>query len=89
MKFGPVPAGAAVGAILAHSTRLPGRIIKKGQVLSADDIAAITDAGIEQITVAALEAGDISEDEAAAAITDALTGAPAFMPGAPSPGAAI
>jgi molybdenum cofactor cytidylyltransferase len=75
MKFGPVPAGAAVGAILAHSTRLPGRIIKKGQVLSADDIAAITDAGIEQITVAALEAGDISEDEAAAAITDALTGA--------------
>ncbi|MBT3551963.1 MAG: NTP transferase domain-containing protein [Rhodospirillaceae bacterium] len=74
MKFGPVPAGEAVGTILAHSTRLEGRIIKKGTVLSADDIAAITDAGIEQITVAALDAGDVTEDEAAAAITDALTG---------------
>lgn len=74
MKFGPVAAAEAVGAILAHSTRLPGRVIKKGQVLSGDDIAAILEAGIEQITVASLAPGDIAEDQAAAAITEALTG---------------
>lgn len=74
MKFGPVSVGESVGAILAHSTRLEGRIIKKGTVLNADHIAAIADAGIKQITVAVLEAGDVTEDEAAAAITEALTG---------------
>jgi len=74
MKFGPVPTGEAAGDILAHSTRLPGRIIKKGQLLSADDVAAILEAGFAEITVAALEEGDVPEDEAAAAVTDALTG---------------
>jgi molybdenum cofactor cytidylyltransferase len=74
MKFGPLPAAEAVGAILAHSTRLAGRIIKKGQVLSGDDIAAIIDEGIDEIIVARLEYGDVTEDQAAEAITGALTG---------------
>ncbi|MAF49797.1 MAG: molybdopterin-binding/glycosyltransferase family 2 protein [Rhodospirillales bacterium] len=74
MKFGPIPTAEASGAILAHSTRLPGRVIKKGRVLSGDDIAAIAEAGIEEITAARLEPGDVTENEAAAAITEALAG---------------
>lgn len=74
MKFGPITTAEASGAILAHSTRLPGRVIKKGRVLSGDDIAAIAEAGIDEITAARLESGDVTEDDAAAAITEALSG---------------
>ena len=41
MKFGPVPVGDAVGAILAHSVKHAGGMFKKGRVLTADDIALL------------------------------------------------
>ena len=37
MIFGPTPLDEARGAVLAHSIRLPGRVLKKGTVL--DDAA--------------------------------------------------
>ena len=68
MKFGDTPVGESEGAILAHSVRLGKKIFKKGRVLSADDVAALNDAGIATIVAARLDADDVGEDEAAARI---------------------
>ncbi|WP_116082768.1 molybdopterin-binding protein [Tropicimonas sp. IMCC34011] len=53
------------------------RIWKKGHVLSAEDTRAILRGGIERITVARLEPGDIGEDAAAARLAAALVPGPA------------
>ncbi|WP_298971557.1 molybdopterin-binding protein [uncultured Roseobacter sp.] len=78
MKFGPVETALAEGAVLAHSVALgaAGRL-RKGRVLAADDIAALTGAGIDQVTVARLEAGDVIENDAALALAQALVPDPA------------
>ena len=72
MKFGPIPVGEAAGAFLAHSAKLPGRKLKKGQLLSEEDVALLQEAGIESVIVARLDADDVPEDEAAAAVCAAL-----------------
>ena len=72
MKFGPVPVALAEGALLAHSVRLAGQVLKKGKVLTADDIAALAGEDVTEVTVAQLEQGDLGEDEAAARIAAAL-----------------
>lgn len=72
MEFGAVPVDRAEGGILAHSLRSGGLRLKKGRVLDADDVAALTEAGIARVTVARLEPGDMGEDEAATAIAEAL-----------------
>ncbi|WP_299962267.1 molybdopterin-binding protein [uncultured Roseobacter sp.] len=78
MKFGPVPTETAVGAVLAHSAALgPGHRLRKGRVLSPEDIAALQAAGITQITVAQLGPDDVSEDTAAARLAEALVPDPA------------
>ena len=74
MQFGPCPVERAAGAILAHSLRAGGRLFKKGRALTADDIGALRDAGLANVTVARLEAGDIAEDEAATRIAKACAG---------------
>ncbi len=74
MKFGPLSVWQAEGAILAHTTRLPGRVLKKGQVLNLDDLADLRAAGVESLIAARLEAGDLGEDQAAALIGEALAG---------------
>jgi molybdenum cofactor cytidylyltransferase len=51
-----------------------GRLLRKGRVLSDNDIAALEQAGIDTVVVARLEAGDIGEDEAAARIARAIAG---------------
>ncbi|MDP6884708.1 MAG: molybdopterin-binding/glycosyltransferase family 2 protein, partial [Rhodospirillales bacterium] len=48
---------------------------KKGRVLSAEDIADLLAAGIEQVVAARLEKGDLGEDLAARRIADAASGA--------------
>ena len=83
MKFGEVPASEAEGAILVHSLRLGPTALKKGRILSAADIEAVTGAGIDEITVVRLEPGDVREDPAADRIAAAVAGsgiatAPAF-----------
>ena len=50
MQFGPVPLKKAEGAILAHSTRLQGRMLKKGHLLTKDDISLFFEEGMEQVT---------------------------------------
>ncbi len=74
MIFGPTPLAAADGAILAHTHRLPGRVLKKGLALDAEAIAALRAAGSDPVVAARLEPGDIGEDAAARRIGAALLG---------------
>lgn len=74
MIFAEFRTSEAEGLILAHSLRLPGRMLKKGRVLSADDLAALTEAGVRAVLAAKLEAGDVGEDEAATIVAAALAG---------------
>jgi molybdenum cofactor cytidylyltransferase len=62
--------------LLAYTLRLPGRALKKGHVLQPEDIDAIAEAGIPEVTVALLEPGDVGENEAAQRLADALVGDP-------------
>ena len=41
MIFGPVPVGAAEGAVLAHSVRVSEGRLRKGKVLGAADVVLI------------------------------------------------
>jgi molybdenum cofactor cytidylyltransferase len=75
MRFGLQPLNKCTGAILAHGLSLPGTRLRKGHVLSADDVALCAAQGIEALTVAVLETGDVSEDIAAAKLAAALCGA--------------
>ncbi|WP_415010885.1 NTP transferase domain-containing protein [Amaricoccus sp.] len=72
MRFGPVPLSDAVGAVLAHGLAAGGIRLKKGRVLGPADLAALAAAGVETVTVARLDPGDVGEDAAAEAIAAAL-----------------
>lgn len=74
MKFGPVAPGDAKGGIVVHSIRQGGLVLKKGSVVSDADIAALKAAGVNAIMVARVEAGDVSEDIAAAQLAAAVAG---------------
>lgn len=74
MRFGETPIDEAKGAILAHSWRANGVNFSKGRVLSADDVARLKTAGASTVIAARLDAGDMHEDEAAAAVAKALAG---------------
>src|SRR3954469_18863352 len=74
MKFGPIPAATASGAILAHSLRGPGFTFKKGRVLSDADVATLAQASIAEVIAATLERDDVAEDRAAERIARALMG---------------
>lgn len=77
MRFGPVPLQEAEGATLAHSVRLERGRLRKGQVLTAEDVAALSAIGMETVIVARLDPGDVDEDRAAAAVAAALVPDPA------------
>ena len=74
MTFGDVPLAEAVGGILAHSLRLTSGVLKKGTVLDAGHIAALSDAGHATVVVARLDPDDMDEDAAALRIGTALLG---------------
>jgi molybdenum cofactor cytidylyltransferase len=74
MKFGPVAPGDAKGGIVVHSIRKGGLVLKKGRVVDDADIAALSAAGVTAITIARIEPGDVSEDEAAAGLAAAVAG---------------
>ncbi|MFY8092903.1 MAG: NTP transferase domain-containing protein [Niveispirillum sp.] len=74
MLFGPVAVADAEGAILAHGVHHADGRFPKGRVISTDDVATLTRSGIETITVARLESGDVGEDEAASRIAVRLAG---------------
>ncbi|MEY4984625.1 MAG: hypothetical protein RIR62_2891, partial [Pseudomonadota bacterium] len=77
MRFGEVPTEAAEGAILAHSVPLEGGRFRKGLVLTAADVVALTAAGVARVAVARPDPGDVAEDAAAAALAAALVPDPA------------
>ena len=80
MKFGPVPLSEAEGAVLAHSLQLhhaSGEAegsyrIAKGTQLQACHIADLAASGVQEVTVARLEPGDLGEDPAALHLAQAL-----------------
>lgn len=72
MIFGDTALAEAEGALLAHSVRLPAGRLEKGRRLSMADIAALRAAGIDSVTAARLQPGDVHEDEAATRLAHAL-----------------
>jgi molybdenum cofactor cytidylyltransferase len=74
MKFGEVPVAEAVGATLAHSLKVGDRVLRKGRVLTADDVAALAAAGRASVIAARLEPGDVDENSAAAAVALPVAG---------------
>ena len=74
MKFGPVPLDQALGAVLAHSVVCGGKRLRKGQIISADDVAALQAEGLTEVIVARLDETDMDEDSAAALVAQALAG---------------
>jgi len=74
MRFGDVPITQAAGAILAHSVQTPAGRLRKGQVLGADDLAALAQAGLDSVICAQLDADDVDENTAAARLGAAVQG---------------
>jgi len=74
MKFGPVAPADAIGAIAVHSIRQADLVLKKGTLIGPTDVAALKAAGVMEIVVARLEAGDVAEDQAAAEVAVAVRG---------------
>ena len=74
MRFGPVARDDAEGAILAHSVRHAGGVLKKGTRLDQAAISALREAGIAEVVAAVLEPDDVHEDEAALRLARATAG---------------
>ena len=76
MRFGEVPIGESVGAILAHKLyNADGRLIlNKGHLLVKADVATLRNLGLERIAVTRLSAADLHENAAAERIGAAVAG---------------
>ncbi len=72
MIFGRIALADALGAVLAHTQRLPGSVLRKGAVLDAAAIEALRGVGMDDVIAARLEPGDVAEDAAAARLAQAL-----------------
>ncbi|MBO0709853.1 MAG: molybdopterin-binding/glycosyltransferase family 2 protein [Acetobacteraceae bacterium] len=72
MRFGPTPLAEAKGSIIAHTTRLADRVIRKGSVIDEAGIAALRAEGYEDVVTARLEPGDVPEDICADRLAEAL-----------------
>lgn len=75
MIFGEFPLAECEGLLLAHSLRLPGGALKKGQRLTGADIQALAAVGHASVFGARLAADDLAEDAAAAKVAALLPGA--------------
>jgi len=74
MKFGEFPLSQSLGAILAHSVRLPSAMLKKGHILTEANITTLAENNISHVMVAILEQGDMAENKAAARLSDHISG---------------
>ena len=76
MKFGPVPLSKSIGKILGHN--IAGndgrRALRKGRVISAEDVVLMEGIGCGTIYVAELASDDIGENEAAWRIGTSVMG---------------
>lgn len=85
MIFGEFPLAQCEGLLLAHSLRLPERIMKKGRRLTGADIQVLAAAGLTAVNGARLDADDVDENAAAGAVAAAL-GGPGIATRAPQAG---
>ena len=74
MKFGAVSVKDALGATAVHSIRQGDLVLRKGTLIGEKELAALQAADVKEIVVAQVEAGDVSEDHAAADIAAAIAG---------------
>ncbi len=76
MKFGPVPIREAIGHVLAHNLLDQGghKVLAKGRLLQEFDYAKLEALGLETVIVAALDSTDLSENEGARRVADAVAG---------------
>jgi molybdenum cofactor cytidylyltransferase len=74
MKFGPASPREAVGGVTVHTLRHGALLLKKGTTIGAAEVGALEKAGVKEVVVVRLEPGDVSEDEAASSIANAVTG---------------
>jgi molybdenum cofactor cytidylyltransferase len=74
MKFGPASPSEAAGGVTVHTLRQGPLLLKKGTTVGAAEVAALEKAGVKEVVVVRLEPGDVSEDEAASSIANAVTG---------------
>ncbi len=74
MRFGEIRLDEAEGATLAHAVATPSGTLRKGTRLDAAALARIRAAGIGAVVAARLDPGDVSEDEAARRLAEALAG---------------
>ena len=74
MRFGETPLSEAEGAIMAHTLKLGSTVLKKGRLLSAQDVALLAEAGLDRIVAARLDPGDLREDAAADRIAAVVAG---------------
>ena len=81
MRFEELAALEANGTVLAHSHHVgPGRIVKKGRLLTTEDCHVLAEAGIARVTVARLDEEDLGEDEAARRVAAAIAGPHLTLP---------
>jgi molybdenum cofactor cytidylyltransferase len=74
MKFGPASPQDAIGGVTVHTLRQGSLVLRKGTTIGPAEVEALTHAGVREIVVVRLEAGDVSEDVAAASIAQAVAG---------------
>jgi molybdenum cofactor cytidylyltransferase len=74
MDFKEISLHQAENAILAHSLNLLERKLKKGTVLSKEDVTELEENGYRSVMVAILSAEDISEDIAAENLASVIAG---------------
>ncbi len=84
-----MPLHEAEGCVMAHTIRLPGRVLHKGSTIDDAAIDALEAAGYGRIIAARLDPGDVAEDEAAWRLAQALLAPQAcenLIPGRPGTG---
>lgn len=75
MRLGRIALAEAEGALVVHTLRLgENGVIKKGHRLTAADLVRLRDAGHATVLAAQLDADDVPEDAAAAAVGAAASG---------------
>jgi molybdenum cofactor cytidylyltransferase len=74
MKFGPASPAEAIGGVTVHTLRQGSLVLKKGTTIGPAEVEALEKAGVAEVVVVRLEEGDVSEDEAAASIAQAVAG---------------
>ncbi|MAS34523.1 MAG: molybdopterin-binding protein [Anaerolineaceae bacterium] len=76
MKFGPMPVAEAVGHVLAHNLldERGHKILSKGRVLTTPDADKLRALNYETVIVAALDPTDLSENDGARRVGEAVAG---------------